>query len=350
MKKTIYILILLLTISSVFSQGVYRDSVVYKKTNSPVKDTVCIIDSFFNYSITSKHKLKVQTISLPSSWTFFAFTSEPQILFPKVGDSSLLPIFDYKEAGVCIISDYIRGYGSITLSIEDITKPGSKKNVKFVLITKDSFIQIADDSAYSMLLNIQSSSSTTVKLKNKLKNISTGDVIKWKLQNTKLVIPSTWSLISVKDNNQVYPYTGTNIEKTFNFVSPTATEDNSLEVEFKHDKKVGYGSLIISVNRESDSIATFRNIKFSLLTTGTSSISLMHDESEKLLYYYDNNIFIDKDFKNHTLNIYDINSKLVINTRNINETYLSTETLPKGTYFTVILDKGQVVKKTKFNK
>jgi len=350
MKKLFYIFVLFSIVDSP-AQAVFRDSVVFKKTNPPVIDTVCITDSFLNYNNNSKHRLKVLSVNLPTNWDLFSITSEPpQILYPKVGDSTTLVIFDFKTAGVCIITKNQRGYGSVSLSIEDITKTGTKKNVKFILSTKDSFIQIAEDSIFSSIPNVQNLGATSLKLKNKFKNIGSGDVIKWKLQNTKLVIPSTWTLMSIKDNNQVYPYSGVNLEKSFNYVTPTATEDNSLEVEFKHDKKIGYGSLILSVYREVDSIATVRNIKFSLLTTGTNSINIINDETDRLLYYYDENIFIDKEFKNYSLKVYDLNSKIVLYNQSINDAYLSTGKLPKGTYVAMILDKGQVIKNIKFSK
>lgn len=166
----------------------------------------------------------------------------------------------------------------------------------------------------------------------------------WNVPSATISLPSTWSFLSLCDNFNCYyaPIT------TQEFKGKALKADNPIKVEIKHNKKPGYGSIVVELWKKSNKAGTIKSYKFSLLTTTTASISILSDINEKLLYYFDNKIFVDNEFKNAQLQIVDINGRQIMDTKVSSDNVDFTPT-SNGIFIATVIKDGQVAKTIKFS-
>lgn len=166
----------------------------------------------------------------------------------------------------------------------------------------------------------------------------------WNVPSATVSLPSTWSFLSLCDNFNCYyaPII------TQEFKGKTLKADNPIKVEIKHNKKAGYGSIIVELWKKSNKTGTIKSYKYSLLTTTAASISLLSDVNEKLLYYFDNKIFVDRDFKNAQLQVVDINGRQIIDTK-VSSDNIDFTPISSGIFIATVIKDGQVAKTIKFS-
>ena len=205
------------------------------------------------------------------------------------------------------------------------------------LAVSDSAFKSVDSNASLTLSN------TEVSINKKL---TAGKEYSWMITNTSL--PSYWSMLSVCDKFDCYfaPIVGT---KKFTAVADSTK--NFIKVDIQHNKKTGYGYVVLAVYDRLDSAATVKTTKFSLLvkkgTGGTGSVSRVEDASDKLLHYFDNKIFVDIEFNGAQLEVYDIKGQLVLNTK-VNADNIDFTPLNNGIYIARISRDGEILKSHKF--
>ena len=140
------------------------------------------------------------------------------------------------------------------------------------------------------------------------------------------------------------------MKKIFNYVTPNATEDNSLEVEINHNKKEGYGYVELSVSRKEDSIYTIKKAKFSLLVKKGSSSIVSSDIISVPAYYSEDKLHIDNSLIEFGLNIYNSGGKIVKTINSINTKNIDLSELNAGLYMGVFLGNNDIIYKIKFLK
>ena len=329
----------------------------YEFVKNPTIPIICPGDSILK-SITGSIdvKYKILDIKIPNKWSIVNMTQNiPNSTTSfKVGDSfTFTKNFDIYEMFTCFkVGEFGEfpnsGYGYVIVGVQAKNHKPTYKQFKMALNVEAKPVKIIEDSVF-----VQESTSSNVnssKLKNKLVNIKTDDEFEWQLQNTRVVLPSEWSLKSIKDNSQVHPYLGTNMKKIFNYVTPNATEDNSLEVEINHNKKEGYGYVELSVSRKEDSIYTIKKAKFSLLVKKGSSSIVSSDIISVPAYYSEDKLHIDNSLIEFGLNIYNSGGKIVKTINSINTKNIDLSELNAGLYMGVFLGNNDIIYKIKFLK
>ena len=84
-----------------------------------------------------------------------------------------------------------------------------------------------------------------------------------------------------------------------------------------------------------------------MLVSASSSISLISKADDKLFHYFDNNIFLDKEFRNGTLEVFDIAGKMVMSSKILSDV-VEFNTIP-GNYIARVSLNGEVQKTLKFS-
>jgi hypothetical protein len=177
-------------------------------------------------------------------------------------------------------------------------------------------------------------------------NLKSGDNITWKVSNISLA--SGWKLKSICDNGSCKNYPALNYKQSFNYSSGIAS--NYLDVEIYHNRIVGYGYFNVNVykNTGSDSVATNKTVRFALLVTNNTSITIAVNDQDKILYYFDKTIFVDKDFNKSDLIIYDLTGKIVLEQK-ISGTAVEFSPMSEGCYMAHVVKDGLILKTLKFD-
>lgn len=169
-------------------------------------------------------------------------------------------------------------------------------------------------------------------------------VYNWNVDSVK--IPATWSIKTVCDNNLCYDYPAV---KTKDFTASGSSTNDVLKIGFRNNKIAGYGYVKATITKKgSTNAADKKAYKFSLLVSGTASVSLVSDVNEKLLYYFDNKIFVDRDFKNAQLQVVDINGRQIMDTK-VSSDNIDFVPTTNGIYIATVVKDGQVAKTIKFS-
>jgi hypothetical protein len=166
----------------------------------------------------------------------------------------------------------------------------------------------------------------------------------WKVTN--VTIPATWTFLTICDPAVCVNYPGTQ-RATFKATGNPTIDIYKITID--HKKKAGYGYVMLKSWKGKDSTGTSaKDLKFSLLASAGSSISLVSDASDKLLHYFDNKIFVDIEFNGAQLEVFDIKGQLVLNTK-VNADNIDFTPLTNGIYIARISKDGQVMKSHKFS-
>ena len=200
--------------------------------------------------------------------------------------------------------------------------------------------KIMDDSTRKTLSTI-GLTATEIDITGIYKNLVDNDNVTWTITDIKMA--TGWIFTQICDFN-CYENATVGLRKTFNY-TPTY---NNLKPTIKHDKKPGYGWVSVRTFKTSDSAKTVVTTKFALLVTASASIAILSDASEKLLYYFDNKIFVDREFNGAQLDVYDLNGKSVLSAK-VNSDNIDFTPLTGGIYIARISRDGQVMKTHKFN-
>lgn len=235
------------------------------------------------------------------------------------------------------------GYGYVMIRTWRVGD--SAKTSKLVKIALNLVNGIADPKVIildSVRMNVAIVASSTINstVQGNFTNIKTGDKVVWTVKDVSKLVTG-WTLANVIDHNGTYPYVA-GLSKTFDY--KTTSGSNFLRADIKHNKKNGYGYVTFEVQKSSDA-TTKKSFKASLLVSGGASISLLTDQNEKMLYYFEKNVFLDEEFKNSTLTIYDINGKQMLNTL-VKSTMVEFEA-PKGIYILNVSRNGELLKSNK---
>lgn len=204
----------------------------------------------------------------------------------------------------------------------------------------------AMDSFHEIVGNVTTAASSSYDVKGGV--VMTRDsMYTWKITSINLPTTLGWKLLTICDAVDCvnYPAVQRNSFKATGNVS-----NDIYKITIDHNKKAGYGYVILKAWRGKDSTSTTlsKDYKFSLLTTTGSSISLLTDADEKLLYYFDNKIFVDREFKNAQLEVYDIKGQRVMDTK-VTSDNIDFDQLTKGIYIARVIVDGQVAKTHKFD-
>lgn len=84
-----------------------------------------------------------------------------------------------------------------------------------------------------------------------------------------------------------------------------------------------------------------------MLTSSSSSISVVSDLNDKLLYYFDNKVFVDREFAGTDLEVFDIKGQMVLNTK-VKSDNIDFTPLTGGIYIARISRDGEILKSHKF--
>ena len=160
-------------------------------------------------------------------------------------------------------------------------------------------------------------------------------------------MPSGWTFLTICDAVDCVNYPGFQ-RNTFK-ASGNPTKD-IYKLTIDHAKKAGYGNVSLKAWKGKDSTSTTsaKDLKFSLLASASSSISLISDASDKLLHYFDNKIFVDVKFNGAQLEVYDLKGQLVLDTK-VASNNIDFSPVANGIYIARISKNGQVMKSHKFN-
>ena len=192
-------------------------------------------------------------------------------------------------------------------------------------------------------VNLEGNTSSDIEV-NGTFDINSGSTYVWELNPSKVKIPSKWSVTSVCDNNDCFLYPAVTTKE---FVAKSDKKLNYIKVAFNYDRTDGYGFAEVDLYDKANKAATLKTYKYSLLVSKSSSISLVSGLDEKLLFYFDNRIFIDNDHKGAILSITDINGKNVLNSK-INSSVIDFAPSAKGVYIANVISDGLIVNTRKF--
>jgi hypothetical protein len=201
----------------------------------------------------------------------------------------------------------------------------------------------SNDSFHAKVGSVITGTATGKKILGKFKLIKDSTYV-WNVPSIGGVqLPSNWSFVDLCDNNLCHepPIT------TKEFTAEADSNRNFLEVNIGHNKNPGYGFVNVELWRKGDKTGTVKTYKFSLLATASASIGVISQVNDKTLHYFDNNIFLDKEFRNGTLEVFDIAGKMVMNSR-ISSDVVEFNTIP-GNYIARVTLKGEVLKTLKFS-
>jgi hypothetical protein len=299
------------------------------------KDCGTTYTTLKKYSIKDMHSYGGGTYMDPGVAVFFPKASEWRKdsvdMSPLKGNASVMMRARYKTGGV----------GSEFANLFSLDDFNMKKSTGSATGTTS---KIMEDTTIKKLFNASTLTANNQEVKSFYNsNVSIGDDIRWRLINQTL--PSNWSTISVCDHDLCLPY-AVNLTNDFT-VKANSDTTNLIKVDIKHDKKPGYGFVNIRSFKIGDSANTVTVSKFSLLVSASSSIGLISKADDKLFHYFDNNIFLDKEFRNGTLEVFDIAGKMVMNSR-ISSDVVGFNTIP-GNYIARVTLKGEVLKTLKFS-
>ena len=299
------------------------------------KDCGTTYTTLKKYSIKDMHSYAGGTFMDPSVAVFFPKASEWRKdsvdMSPLKGNASVMMRARYKTGGV----------GSEFANLFSLDDFNMKKATGSATGTTS---KIMGDSTIKKLFNSSSLSVNNQEVKSIYNsNVSTGDDIRWRLISQ--TIPADWSTISVCDHDLCLPY-AVNLTNDFT-VKANSDTTNFIKVDIKHNKKPGYGFVNIRSFKVGDSANTVTVSKFSLLVSASSSIGLISKADDKLFHYFDNNIFLDKEFRNGTLEVFDISGKMVMNSKVLSDV-VEFNTIP-GNYIARVSLNGEVQKTLKFS-
>jgi len=166
----------------------------------------------------------------------------------------------------------------------------------------------------------------------------------WKITNVNM--PTGWTFLTICDAENCVNYPASQMGT---FKAKALASDNSYKITIDHAKKVGYGSVSLKAWRGKDSTSTTlaKDLKFSMLTSSSSSISVVSDLNDKLLYYFDNKVFVDREFAGTDLEVFDIKGQMVLNTK-VNSDNVDFTPLTGGIYIARISRDGEILKSHKF--
>jgi hypothetical protein len=166
----------------------------------------------------------------------------------------------------------------------------------------------------------------------------------WKITNVNM--PTGWTFLTICDAENCVNYPAS---QRGTFKAKALASDNSYKITIDHAKKVGYGSVSLKAWRGKDSTSTTlaKDLKFSMLTSSSSSISVVSDLNDKLLYYFDNKVFVDREFAGTDLEVFDIKGQMVLNTK-VNSDNVDFTPLTGGIYIARISRDGEILKSHKF--
>ena len=196
-----------------------------------------------------------------------------------------------------------------------------------------------DDSTRKSL-SVSSLTSDETDITAIYKNLTENDNVTWVLTGVKM--PSGWTFAQICDAN-CYENVAVGTRKNFDY---TATFNN-LKPTIKHTKKEGYGYITVRTFKTSDSAGTVTNTRFSLLISKASVGVISSDVSEKLLYYFDKKIFVDREFTGANLEVFDIKGQMVLNTK-VKSDNIDFTPLTGGIYIARISRDGEILKSHKF--
>jgi hypothetical protein len=174
-------------------------------------------------------------------------------------------------------------------------------------------------------------------------DVNVGSKVTWKVQSSS--IPANWKFVSICDNFNCYTFSNT---LGASFIDSARANSNFLKAEIIHRRNPGYGYAIIRTWVNSDSVNTAKNTKLSLLVSNSASIGIVSDVNDKLLYYFDNKLFVDRDFKNAQIQVVDINGREIMGTT-IQSDNIDFTPLTNGIYIARVIKDGQVAKTIKFS-
>jgi hypothetical protein len=166
----------------------------------------------------------------------------------------------------------------------------------------------------------------------------------WKITN--VTVPSNWTFLTICDAVDCVNYPAS---QRNTFKAKGVVNDDKYKITIDHKKNAGYGYVMLKAWRGKDSTSTTlsKDLKFSLIATNSSSISLISDASDKLLHYFDNKIFVDVEFNGAQLEVFDIQGQLVLDTKVASDN-IDFSPIANGIYIARISKDGQVVKSHKF--
>jgi hypothetical protein len=166
----------------------------------------------------------------------------------------------------------------------------------------------------------------------------------WKITNVNM--PTGWTFLTICDAENCVNYPGVQ-RSTFKAKGNPTLDVYKITID--HAKKVGYGSVSLKAWRGKDSTSTTlaKDLKFSMLTSSSSSISVVSDLNDKLLYYFDNKVFVDREFAGTDLEVFDIKGQMVLNTK-VNSDNVDFTPLTGGIYIARISRDGEILKSHKF--
>jgi hypothetical protein len=166
----------------------------------------------------------------------------------------------------------------------------------------------------------------------------------WKITNVNM--PSGWTFLTICDAENCVNYPAS---QRGTFKAKALVSDNVYKITIDHAKKAGYGSVTLKAWRGKDSTSATlaKDLKFSMLTSNSSSISVVSDLNDKLLYYFDNKVFVDIEFAGTDLEVFDIKGQMVLNTK-VSSDNIDFTPLTGGIYIARISRDGEILKSHKF--
>ncbi len=189
-------------------------------------------------------------------------------------------------------------------------------------------LSVSDSAFKSVDSNASLTVSNTEVSKNK--KLTAGKEYSWVITNTSL--PSYWSMLSVCDKFDCYfsPIAGAK-----KFTADADSTKNFLKIDIQHNKKTGYGYVVLAVYDKLDSAASVKTTKFSLLvkkgTGGTGSVSKVEDAKD--FYFADNRLYFTSDVLPVKFNIVTIDGKQIYTQFVTNDTENINANIAKGVYF-----------------
>ncbi|MBL7788401.1 MAG: Omp28-related outer membrane protein [Chitinophagales bacterium] len=167
----------------------------------------------------------------------------------------------------------------------------------------------------------------------------------WKVTN--VTIPSNWTFLTICDPAVCVNYPATQ-RASFKATGNPTTDIYKITIDHKRNAGYGYVMLKSWKGKDSTSTTSAKDLKFSLLASTASSITLVSDASDKLLYFFDNKIFVDRDFNGAQLEVYNIKGQQVLNAK-VTSDNIDFSPLTNGIYIARVSKDGQVLKSHKFN-
>ena len=224
--------------------------------------------------------------------------------------------------------------------------PGNGGNALYIdqISYKSTGGSSALDTFQTKVFNVTTASQTSADVTGGVTMIKDSSYT-WKITN--VTMPSGWTFLTICDAVDCVNYPGFQ-RNTFK-ASGNPTKD-IYKLTIDHAKKAGYGNVSLKAWKGKDSTSTTsaKDLKFSLLASASSSISLISDASDKLLHYFDNKIFVEVDFNGAQLDVYDLKGQLVLDTK-VASNNIDFSPVANGIYIARISKDGQVMKSHKFN-